>query len=171
MPLPPLSLSDQGGYTRTLAEFRGSFVVLYFYPKDFTSGCTTEACDFRDASKELDGLGAIVLGVSKDSSSSHAKFDAKHTLGFALLSDPDLAATKAFAAFGTKTLHGKVVEGVKRKTVLLSPDGDIIQEWSNVKVAGHVQHVVEAIRAWRNEARATHDPVVAKEPGTKAERT
>lgn len=144
-----LSLQDQTGATRSLAEFAGKYVVLYFYPKDFTSGCTTEACDFRDASDELRSLGAVVLGVSKDTVASHAKFDAKHGLGFTLLSDPDLAVTKSFGAFGTKSMYGKVVEGVKRSTFLIGPNGELVREWVGVKVPGHVQAVRAAIEAHR----------------------
>jgi peroxiredoxin Q/BCP len=137
-----LSLPDQNGRTRSLDEFAGSYVVLYFYPKDFTSGCTKEACDFRDALGELRTLGAMVVGVSKDTVTSHAKFDAKFELGFALLSDSDLSVTRSYGAFGTKNMYGKTVEGVKRSTVLIGPDGTVIKEWIGVKVAGHVAAVI-----------------------------
>ena len=140
------SLLDQTGTKRALKDFKGKHVVLYFYPKDFTSGCTTEACAFRDARHEIEALGAVVLGVSKDTETSHAKFDGKHGLGFTLLSDPDLKVTKAYEAFGTKNMYGKVVEGVKRSTFLIGPNGALIQEWRGVRVAGHVDKVLEALR-------------------------
>ncbi|HQP38517.1 MAG TPA: peroxiredoxin, partial [Polyangiaceae bacterium] len=96
---PRISLQDQQGNVRSLEQLEGSFVVAYFYPKDFTSGCTREACDFRDAAAELASLGAKVVGISRDTSPSHAKFDAKHGLGFTLLSDPDNATAKAWGAW------------------------------------------------------------------------
>lgn len=140
------TLADQHGNTHHLADLRGSYVVLYFYPKDFTPGCTQEACEFRDAQAQMQQLGAVVLGVSKDSVSSHAKFADKHELGFPLLSDSDLAVTKAYGAFGTKNLYGKTVEGVKRTTVLIGPDGSVLRQWDNVKVKGHVEAVLQELR-------------------------
>ncbi|MCU0692428.1 MAG: peroxiredoxin [Polyangiaceae bacterium] len=135
-------LADQTGRPRSLSEFRGSFLVLYFYPRDFTSGCTREAEGFRDAAAAFQQLGAVVVGVSKDSCESHAKFDAKHSLGFVLLTDPDLTVTKMFGAFGTKNTYGKTVEGVKRSTCLVGPDGTVLKEWKSVKVPGHVEQVL-----------------------------
>ncbi len=146
------SLKDQTGKKRTLAELAGSYVVLYFYPKDFTSGCTKEAESFRDAAQEFDRLGAIVVGVSKDTAESHGKFAAKHQLPFVLLSDPDLTVTKRYEAYGTKTLYGKTVEGVKRSTFLIGPDGELIEAWRNVRVAGHVDKVLEALRRAKQAA-------------------
>jgi thioredoxin-dependent peroxiredoxin len=140
------TLRDQSGNKRSLKDYGGSYLVLYFYPKNFTSGCTKEAEAFRDAATEIEKLGAAVIGVSKDTVESHAKFADKHGLGFTLLSDPDLAVTKRYEAFGTKNMYGKVVEGVKRSTFLIGPDGTLIEEWRNVRVAGHVEKVVEALR-------------------------
>ncbi|MFW5740837.1 MAG: peroxiredoxin [Myxococcota bacterium] len=139
------SLRDQDGNKRSLKDYKGSYLVLYFYPKDFTSGCTKEAEAFRDAATKLDELGAVVVGVSKDSVESHKKFADKHALPFTLLSDPDLAATKRYEAFGTKNMYGKVTEGVKRSTFLIGPDGSLLNEWRNVRVAGHVEKVIEAL--------------------------
>jgi peroxiredoxin Q/BCP len=141
-----LTLVDQRGVKRSLSEFKGSWVVVYFYPKDFTSGCTRQACAFRDASETLQRLGAVVLGVSKDASASHARFDEKHGLGFVLLADTDNEAAKAWGAFGTKNLYGKKVEGVKRSTFLLNPAGEVVKEWLGVKVDGHVEAVLTALR-------------------------
>jgi peroxiredoxin Q/BCP len=142
-----LSLVDQQGTKRSLSEFRGKWVVVYFYPKDFTSGCTKQACAFRDAQAELDELEAVVIGISKDSPESHGKFAVKHDLGFILLADPNQETAKAWGAFGTKNMYGKKVEGVKRSTFLVAPDGTIEKAWLGVKVDGHVQSVVEALRA------------------------
>jgi thioredoxin-dependent peroxiredoxin len=141
-----LSLLDRLGAKRSLSEFKGSWIVVYFYPKDFTPGCTREACAFRDADAQLKKLGAIVLGISKDSSESHGKFDDKHGLGFVLLSDPDNKTAKQWGAFGTKSMYGKEVEGVKRSTFLIGPDGELVREWIGAKVDGHVDAVVEALR-------------------------
>jgi thioredoxin-dependent peroxiredoxin len=140
------SLLDRAGTKRSLSEFKASWVVVYFYPKDFTSGCTREACAFRDAAGPLKKLGAVVIGISKDSAESHGKFDDKHELGFLLLSDPDCATSKAWGAFGMKNMYGKKVEGVKRSTFLVGPGGEIVREWIGVKVDGHVDAVVEALR-------------------------
>ncbi len=140
------SLLDQNGKKRALKDFAGSHLVLYFYPKDFTSGCTKEAEGFRDAAKAIESLGAIVVGISKDTVESHAKFATKYDLRFVLLSDPDLTVTKRYEAFGTKNMYGKVVEGVKRSTFLIGPDGTLLKEWRNVRVAGHVEAVLEALR-------------------------
>jgi peroxiredoxin Q/BCP len=139
------SLPDQQGQTRTLEDFRGSYVVLYFYPKDFTSGCTTEACDFRDNLEGLTAQGAVVIGVSKDTPESHSKFNAKHSLGFVLLSDPSLELAKAYEAFGTKNMYGKKVEGVIRSTFIIGPDGELLEAMRGVKVAGHVDRIREKL--------------------------
>ncbi len=174
MKAKPLSLPDQNGNVRTLPEFAGKYVVLYFYPKDFTSGCTTEACDFRDAAGALRELGAVVVGVSKDTVTSHGKFDAKHQLGFTLLSDTDLAVTRRYGAFGTKNMYGKVVEGVKRSTFLIGPDGEVIKEWIGVKVPGHVTSVlaeIERHRTGREADAPPPKPSKASKPGaTKTKR-
>lgn len=140
------TLIDQAGNKRSLGDFKGSYLVLYFYPKDFTSGCTTEAQAFRDAAASFEELGAVIVGVSKDTAASHSKFIDKHALPFALLSDPDLSVTKRYDAFGTKSMYGKTVEGVKRSTFLIGPDGTVLKEWRNVRVAGHVEKVLEALR-------------------------
>jgi len=145
------SLPDQQGRVRTLKEFEGSYVVLYFYPKDFTPGCTTEACDFRDNLAVLSADGAVVIGVSKDTPASHAKFDDKHKLGFILLSDPEMALAKAYGAFGTKNLYGKTVEGVKRSTFIIGPDGTQLEAMRNVKVPGHVESVRKKLASLKNE--------------------
>jgi len=163
---PNLSLPDQNGKLRTLDEFRGSYVVVYFYPKDFTSGCTREACDFRDASAQLARLGAKVVGISRDTTQSHAKFDDKHGLGFTLLSDAESATAKKWGAWGTKNMYGKQVEGVKRSTFLIGPDGEIVRDWTSVKVDGHVDAVVAAIEAAR-EGKSPGAPAKKAAPAKK----
>ena len=129
----------------SLRALRGSRVVLYFYPKDATPGCTQEACDFRDSFKRLEGHGAVVLGVSKDSLASHEKFIGKYGLPFTLLSDPASAVAKAYGAFGEKKLYGKTTQGTIRSTFLIDEQGQVAQVWSPVKVAGHVAAVIEAL--------------------------
>lgn len=164
---PRISLQDQQGNLRSLEQLEGSFVVAYFYPKDFTSGCTREACDFRDAAKELASLGASVVGISRDTNQSHAKFDEKHGLGFTLLSDPNNATAKAWGAWGAKNMYGKKVEGVKRSTFLIGPDGEVLREWLNVKVDGHAAAVVAALREIRSGVSPAAKKPAAKKPAAK----
>ena len=139
---PKLTLISDDGKTIALSDFAGKKVVLYFYPKDDTPGCTREARDFRDRLQDLHRKGAVVLGVSRDSVDSHRRFKAKHGLPFALLSDPDAQAHKAFGAWGEKVLYGKRTTGVIRSTVLVDEDGNIAKVWPKVKVDGHVEQVL-----------------------------
>jgi peroxiredoxin Q/BCP len=125
-----------------LPELRGSKVILYFYPKDDTPGCTREACAFRDSFKRLEGYGAVVLGVSKDSIDSHGKFRQKFGLPFALASDPGNTVAKQWGAFGTKLMYGKPVLGTIRSTFLLDEKGVVQKIWSPVKVDGHIDQVL-----------------------------
>lgn len=141
---PALSLPGDDGATHSLAQHKGKAVVVYFYPRDDTPGCTTEACDFRDHLKQL---AAVVYGISRDSLASHAKFKAKHQLNFTLLSDEDLAAHVAWGAWGEKLMYGQKTVGVLRSTYLVGPDGTIARAWPKVKVAGHVDAVRAAILA------------------------
>lgn len=142
-PLPEFALKDDQGRTVTPADLKGRWTVLYAYPKDNTPGCTTEACDFRDAWPRLEGLGATVLGISRDSLKSHQNFIAKQQLPFRLLSDPDATLLKALGAYGKKMMYGKEVEGILRSTFLIDPTGVIRHTWPKVSVKGHVQDVVE----------------------------
>lgn len=142
---PGFALTSDAGEPVRLEDFAGQRVVLYFYPKDQTPGCTAEACDFRDRTAALRAKGAVVLGVSKDSLGSHQKFKAKHALSFPLLSDPDAAVARAYGAWGEKTLYGKKVTGTVRTTVLIGPDGRIERIWPKVKVSGHADEVLEAL--------------------------
>lgn len=128
----------------SLSEFKGKNVVLYFYPKDNTPGCTQEACDFRDNINRLTSK-AVVLGVSADSIESHKKFKAQHDLNFILLSDPEHKVLKKFDAWGEKNLYGKITEGITRSTFLIDKDGILKKKWEKVKVGGHVDNVLDEI--------------------------
>jgi peroxiredoxin Q/BCP len=136
--------SDSGGHV-ALSDYSGKWLVLYFYPRDNTPGCTREAQEFTAAAARLKKLGAEVLGVSKDSVKSHCGFKDKIGIKFTLLSDPDLAAHRAYGAWGTKTMYGKKVQGVIRSTFLVSPARKIERAWSGVKVDGHAERVIAAL--------------------------
>lgn len=131
---PAFSLAGSDGKNHSLADYKGKTVVLYFYPKDDTPGCTKEACGFRDYFKEI-AKHAVVLGMSKDSVASHGKFISKYKLPFTLLSDPDAAVMKAYGAFGEKLMYGKPVQGTIRSTVVIGPDGKVVKHWAAVKKA------------------------------------
>lgn len=141
----PLALS--GGDTATLADHAGAWLVLYFYPKDSTPGCTTEGLDFNALLPKFKKLNATVLGVSRDSVKSHDNFCAKQGFKFPLVSDADEALCKAFDVIHEKNMYGRKVLGVVRSTFLISPDGRIAQAWRGVKVPGHAQAVLDALKA------------------------
>ncbi len=130
----------------SLKDYKGKTVVLYFYPRDNTSGCTREACDFRDNMGRAATAGAVVLGVSPDKIASHQKFRDKQGLNFPLLSDVDKKVAEAYGAYGEKKLYGKVSMGIIRSTFIIGPDGKVKKAWSKVKVAGHVDEVLEALK-------------------------
>jgi thioredoxin-dependent peroxiredoxin len=138
---PAFSLPDATGAKRSLAEFAGRWIVLYFYPKDDTPGCTREARDFTADLLAFEKLDAAVLGCSPDSPDRHAKFAAKHSLHVTLLSDPQHRALEAYGAWGEKTNYGKTTIGVIRSTVLIDPKGKIAHRWPKVKVDGHAEAV------------------------------
>jgi peroxiredoxin Q/BCP len=142
---PVFALPDQNGKEVSLSDFAGSWVVLYFYPKDDTPGCTTEACEFTDGIKAFERLDAVVLGCSADTPESHRKFIAKHGLKVTLLSDADRAVMKTYAAWGEKNLYGRTTMGVIRSTVLIDPRGKVAFRWPNVKAAGHAEQVREKL--------------------------
>jgi len=146
-------LEGTTGGTVSLAQHRGQKVVLYFYPKDNTSGCTTEACDFRDNMARITAAGVVVLGVSKDSIASHERFRDKHDLPFPLLSDPDNTVALAYGAHGEKTLYGKKSTGTIRSTFLIDEQGRIAAVWRKVKVQGHVDQVLAALGSHRRSDR------------------
>ena len=141
----PLALS--GGETATLADHAGHWLVLYFYPKDSTPGCTTEGLDFNALLPKFKKLGATVLGVSRDSVKSHDNFCAKQGFKFPLVSDADEALCKAFDVIHEKNMYGRKVLGVVRSTFLISPDSRIAQEWRGVNVPGHADAVLDALKA------------------------
>jgi peroxiredoxin Q/BCP len=146
---PAFALPDQDGNTVDLAALAGSWVVLYFYPKDDTPGCTTEACEFTDAIAEFAALDAVVLGCSPDTPASHAKFAAKHSLKVRLLSDPDHAVMERYGAWGEKSMYGRVTQGVIRSTVIIDPNGVVAHHWPTVKAAGHAAAVRDRLAALR----------------------
>lgn len=145
---PAFALADAAGNKVALEDFKGKDVVVYFYPKDDTPGCTKEACGFRDTWKTLQKLGVVVLGVSPDGAESHRKFAAKYELPFTLLSDPDKRMMSAYSAYGEKIMYGKKTEGVIRSTVWIGPDGKVRKHWRRVgSAAEHPEKVLEALRA------------------------
>ncbi|WP_234554151.1 thioredoxin-dependent thiol peroxidase [Thermus caliditerrae] len=146
---PDFALPDQDGRLHRLADYRGRWVVLYFYPKDDTPGCTKEACGFRDRMGDLQDLGAVVLGVSADGVESHKRFAEKYGLNFPLLADPERQAILAYGAWGKKKLYGKEYEGVLRQTFLIDPEGRIVKVWRKVSPEGHAEEVAEALKALR----------------------
>ena len=146
-PAPPFALTDATGERVALQDLAGRDVVLYFYPKDDTPGCTKEACGFRDASTELRELGVEVLGVSPDLAESHGRFAEKYRLPFRLLSDPDKHVMRAYGAWGEKTLYGRKTTGVIRSTVWIGPDGRVRRHWARVSDAeAHPGQVLAALK-------------------------
>ena len=143
---PAFSLQDQSGKTVKLSDFKGKQVVLYFYPKDDTPGCTKQACAFRDERSALLEAGAVVLGVSPDSEASHAKFAGKYKLPFPLLVDDGHAVSEKYGAWGEKSMYGRKFMGITRSTFLIDGAGKVARVWPKVKVDGHVDEVLEAIR-------------------------
>lgn len=144
---PLFTLQDQNGDKVALKDLKGSHVVVYFYPKDDTPGCTKEACGFRDLWSELEGLGVEVLGVSPDDAASHDKFIGKYELPFRLLSDPDRKVMEKYGAYGEKTLYGRKTVGVIRSTVWIDPAGKVVKHWKRVaKAADHPARVLDEIR-------------------------
>jgi peroxiredoxin Q/BCP len=145
---PAFTLADADGKKVSLSDFAGKNVILYFYPKDDTPGCTKEACGFRDDWKEIGKLNTVVLGVSADGGESHKKFIAKYKLPFPLLSDPDRKVMEKYGAYGEKMMYGKKTVGVIRSTVWIGPDGRVKKHWARVaKAEAHPAQVLEALRA------------------------
>lgn len=142
---PAFTLPDQQGHLHSLSDYRGKWVVLYFYPKDDTPGCTKEACNFRDEKDRLEDLGAVVLGVSADDVESHGKFHGKYGLNFPLLADPDKHMIKAYGAWGMKSMFGKEYEGILRQTFIINPQGQIARVWDKVNPEEHALEVAQAL--------------------------
>ena len=132
-PAPDFALEDQRGDTVRLSGLRGRKVVLYFYPRADTPGCTTQACSLRDAHESVDAVGAVVVGISPDAPGAQAKFDTKYGLGFPLLSDPDHAVAEAYGVWGERSMYGKKYMGIVRSAFLIDEDGRIAQAWYKVK--------------------------------------
>ena len=156
---PDFCLKNQADEEVSLKDNKSKWIVLYFYPKDNTSGCTKEACDFTESLKDYKKLDAVIMGVSPDSTESHRNFIEKQGLGITLLSDPDKKVHKAFGAWGMKKNYGKEYEGVIRSTFIISPDGNIAEIWSKVKVrvkrknaeSRHVDVVKERLKELQNQ--------------------
>lgn len=145
---PAFTLKNAEGDKVALSDFKGRNVVVYFYPKDDTPGCTKEACGFRDLWADIEKTGTVVLGISPDDGASHQRFAAKHGLPFTLLSDPDRKVMEKYGAWGEKNMYGKKTMGVIRSTVLIGPDGKVKKHWRRVpKAEEHPAKVLEAIRA------------------------
>ncbi len=144
---PPFTLKDTNGKDVSLLDFRGKDVILYFYPKDHTPGCTKEAEAFRDLWEEITDSGAVVIGISPDDEASHTRFIEKLDLPFSLLSDPDKSVLIRYGAYGEKMMYGKTVTGVIRSTVWIGPDGKVRKHWRKVtRAADHPMKVLEALR-------------------------
>ncbi|NSL52119.1 thioredoxin-dependent thiol peroxidase [Calidifontibacillus erzurumensis] len=143
---PDFELPASNGETVKLSDFRGKHVVLYFYPKDMTPGCTTEACDFRDKHESFAELNAVILGVSPDPLDRHAKFIEKYDLPFLLLADEEHKAAEAYGVWTLKKNFGKEYMGIERSTFIIDKEGTLVKEWRKVKVKGHVEEALEYIK-------------------------
>ncbi|AWB43367.1 thioredoxin-dependent thiol peroxidase [Paenibacillus sp. CAA11] len=145
--VPDFTLPASGGGFLSLHELRGRKVVIYFYPRDLTPGCTEEACDFRDRTQDFAAAGTAVLGISGDEVKSHDKFTEKHKLSFPLLSDADHEVSRMFGVWQLKKLYGKEFEGIVRSTFLIDEEGVLIKEWRKVRVKGHSEEVLQTVQA------------------------
>jgi peroxiredoxin Q/BCP len=145
-PAPDFTLPGDGGQTIRLADYRGKHVILYFYPKDDTPGCTKEAIGFSEQRDALDALDAVVIGMSKDTPAKHDKFIAKHDLKVSLASDEAGSVLDDYGVWVEKSMYGKTYMGIQRATFLIGPDGAVLQVWPKVRVKGHVEAVMEALR-------------------------
>jgi peroxiredoxin Q/BCP len=151
-PAPDFNLKDSQGNSVSLKDFADRWLILYFYPKDNTPGCTTEAKDFTEYDRPFSLLGASIVGISTDSEQSHAKFSAKHDLSIALLSDPEHKVAEAYGIWQLKKFMGKEYMGIVRSTFLIAPDRTIARIWTKVKVKGHVEEVFNALQSLSTSA-------------------
>lgn len=145
IPAPDFSLPDENGNVHRLSDYRGKVVVLYFYPKDDTPGCTTEACGFRDTYADYEKAGVPIIGISPDDVKKHQKFKTKYNLPFTLLSDTDHTVCELYGVWGRKKFMGKEYDGVLRTTFLIGKDGTILQVFENVKPEGHSQEILKVL--------------------------
>lgn len=143
---PDIELLADNGEKVSLTDYRGKYVVLYFYPKDMTPGCTTEACDFRDQHQSFSDVNAVIIGVSPDPQKRHEKFKEKHNLPFQLLVDDEHQLAEAFGVWKLKKNFGKEYMGIERSTFIIDPEGKVIKEWRKVKVKDHVQEALNYIK-------------------------
>lgn len=146
-PAPDFTLPQDGGDDVTLSNLKGKTVVLYFYPRDDTSGCTKQAIAFTDQMAEFEAAGAIVLGISKDTVAKHGKFRAKHDLGVTLLSDAESDVCERYGVWAEKSMYGKTYLGIERSTFIIDSTGTVRNVWRKVKVPGHVEAVLDAVKA------------------------
>ncbi|MBI3013312.1 MAG: thioredoxin-dependent thiol peroxidase [Elusimicrobia bacterium] len=144
---PDFELKDQDGKSARLSDLKGKTVVLYFYPKDDTPGCTTEACSFKDNLKQFQDLGAVILGVSLDDAPSHQKFINKFQLNFPLLCDEDAKVSRLYGVYKKKNLYARLFWGIERSTFVIGPDGNVKRAFRKVKVDGHTAEVLNAIKS------------------------
>lgn len=142
-------LPDQDGKLRSLAEFKGKWIVLYFYPKDNTPGCTKEACSFRDSYHQLQQMGAQIIGISKDSVASHKKFAEKFNLNFPILSDTEMKVIKKYGAWGVKKFMGREFEGTFRNTYLIDPQGNLYKTYEKVNPLTHASEIINDIKNFK----------------------
>lgn len=149
---PDFTLSDQNGVSRSLGDYAGKWLVLYFYPADDTPGCTTEACAFRDEREVIAEHGAEVIGISKDSVASHKKFAEKYGLNFTVLSDPKHEVIEAYGAWAPKKMFGREYLGTLRKTYIIDPTGNIVREFPNVSPKGHALEIIQALDELKQQA-------------------
>lgn len=150
-PAPDFNLPDQDGNNRSLSDYSGKWLVLYFYPKDDTPGCTTEACAFRDEREAISEFGnAVVVGISKDSVTSHKKFIEKHGLNFTLLSDESHKTMEDYGVWGPRTFMGKSYIGVSRNTYLINPDGQIVKTYKGVDPKKHAAQIINDLKAFQS---------------------
>lgn len=143
---PNFTLENEKGQQVSLSDFKGKNVVLYFYPKDMTPGCTTEACDFRDAYEDFSSLNAVILGVSMDEANKHSKFIEKHGLPFSLLVDAEHEVAEKYGVWVLKKMYGREYMGIERSTFLINEEGIVIAEWRKVKVKNHIESVLSQLK-------------------------
>lgn len=147
---PAIELNNQEGKKVTLDDFKGKYVVLYFYPKDDTPGCTTQACDFRDNLDTFSDLNAVILGVSPDDEKSHNKFIEKFDIPYDLLVDTEKEAAKAYDVWRLRKMFGKEFMGIERSTFIIDPEGKVVKQWRKVQAKGHFEKVLEQLRELQN---------------------